>query len=194
MARSGRLCKCACSCVLRPGQLSTCRIMLFDQLASRTQTHFCVSAGFCKASVSQSQRGCANACSAERMYMYLHVHFCMVAGFCKASVWQSQKGCGIAQMCGQQSCSLKRLSLRSVNVHMSADHSLHGCRLAQKLVYGKIREALGVRRCVVSGGGSLQPHLDEFYEVLDLTVLNGWGLSEVCCCSGPADTAGHSLK
>lgn len=46
-------------------------------------------------------------------------------------------------------------------------------------MYGKIRGALGVKRCVVSGGGSLQPHLDEFYEVLDLTVLNGWGLSEV---------------
>ncbi len=52
-------------------------------------------------------------------------------------------------------------------------------RLAKKLVYGKIRGALGVSKCVVSGGGSLQPHLDEFYEVLDLTVLNGWGLSEV---------------
>ena len=46
-------------------------------------------------------------------------------------------------------------------------------------MYGKIRGALGVSKCVVSGGGSLQPHLDEFYEVLDLTVLNGWGLSEV---------------
>ena len=53
------------------------------------------------------------------------------------------------------------------------------CRVAKKLVYGKIRGALGVSKCVVSGGGSLQPHLDEFYEVLDLTVLNGWGLSEV---------------
>ena len=53
------------------------------------------------------------------------------------------------------------------------------CRLAHKLVYGKIQEALGVRQCVVSGGGSLQPHLDQFYEILDLTVLNGWGLSEV---------------
>ncbi|DBA75756.1 hypothetical protein WJX77_002081 [Trebouxia sp. C0004] len=51
-------------------------------------------------------------------------------------------------------------------------------RLAKRLVYGKIRGALGVSKCVVSGGGSLQPHLDEFYEVLDLTVLNGWGLSE----------------
>lgn len=53
------------------------------------------------------------------------------------------------------------------------------CRIAKKLVYGKIRGALGVTKCVVSGGGSLQPHLDEFYEILDLTVLNGWGLSEV---------------
>lgn len=53
------------------------------------------------------------------------------------------------------------------------------CRIAKKLVYGKIRGALGVSKCVVSGGGSLQPHLDEFYEILDLTVLNGWGLSEV---------------
>lgn len=63
-------------------------------------------------------------------------------------------------------------------------------RLAKKLVYGKIRQALGVSKCVVSGGGSLQPHLDEFYEVLDLTVLNGWGLSEtspVLACRGYTD-------
>ena len=60
------------------------------------------------------------------------------------------------------------------------------CRLAKKLVYGKIRAALGVSKCVVSGGGSLQPHLDEFYEVLDLTVLNGWGLSEVRCSLTPS--------
>jgi len=50
--------------------------------------------------------------------------------------------------------------------------------LAGKLVYGKIREALGVKRAVISGGGSLQPHLDDFFEVIGLTVLNGWGLSE----------------
>lgn len=36
--------------------------------------------------------------------------------------------------------------------------------LCQRLVGGKVRAALGIRRCVVSGGGSLQPHLDEFYE------------------------------
>lgn len=54
---------------------------------------------------------------------------------------------------------------------------LRRCRLASKLMYGKIRAAVGVRRAVVSGGGSLQPHLDDFFEVIGLTVLNGWGLS-----------------
>ncbi|GLI62125.1 hypothetical protein VaNZ11_004661 [Volvox africanus] len=50
--------------------------------------------------------------------------------------------------------------------------------LASKLVYGKVREALGLRKTVVSGGGSLAAHLDDFYEALGLTVLNGWGLTE----------------
>ncbi|GIL51023.1 hypothetical protein Vafri_6984 [Volvox africanus] len=50
--------------------------------------------------------------------------------------------------------------------------------LASKLVYGKVREALGIRKTVVSGGGSLAAHLDDFYEALGLTVLNGWGLTE----------------
>lgn len=50
--------------------------------------------------------------------------------------------------------------------------------LAGRLVYGKIRVALGVRRAVVSGGGSLQPHIDDFFEAVGITVVNGWGLSE----------------
>ncbi|KXZ51078.1 hypothetical protein GPECTOR_14g62 [Gonium pectorale] len=62
--------------------------------------------------------------------------------------------------------------------------------LASKLVYGKIREALGVRKTVISGGGSLAAHLDDFYETIGLQartrqrwrgwkwVLNGWGLTE----------------
>jgi long-subunit acyl-CoA synthetase (AMP-forming) len=33
-----------------------------------------------------------------------------------------------------------------------------------------VREALGIRRTVVSGGGSLAPHLDEFFEMAGLTV------------------------
>ena len=51
------------------------------------------------------------------------------------------------------------------------------------LVYSKIRAALGISRAVVSGGGSLPPALDDWYEAIGLPVLNGWGLTEV----GPAD-------
>lgn len=50
--------------------------------------------------------------------------------------------------------------------------------LAHKLVYTKVRAALGVRQTLVSGGGSLAAHLDLFYEVIGLPVLNGWGLTE----------------
>ena len=42
----------------------------------------------------------------------------------------------------------------------------------------QIREALGIRKTVISGGGSLATHLDDFYEAVGVTVLNGWGLSE----------------
>jgi len=50
--------------------------------------------------------------------------------------------------------------------------------LAQKLVTSKIKTALGVRKCVVSGGGSLAPHLDDFFEAVGIPVLNGYGLTE----------------
>lgn len=50
-------------------------------------------------------------------------------------------------------------------------------RLAGRLVYQKIRDALGIQQAVVSGGGSLQPHLDDFFEAVGITVVNGWGLS-----------------
>lgn len=39
------------------------------------------------------------------------------------------------------------------------------CRLAQLLVVPQIRAGVGVRRAIVSGGGSLAPHLDDFFQV-----------------------------
>ena len=51
-------------------------------------------------------------------------------------------------------------------------------RLSQLLVIKKIRAAVGVRRVLVSGGGSLAAHLDDFFEAVGLPVLNGWGLTE----------------
>lgn len=38
--------------------------------------------------------------------------------------------------------------------------------------------ALGIRKTVVCGGGSLAPHLDDFFETIGLPVLNGYGLTE----------------
>lgn len=61
----------------------------------------------------------------------------------------------------------------------------------------QIREALGIRKTVISGGGALAAHLDDFYEALGLPVLNGWGLTETspvlaCRRSQPPDEVGVS--
>ena len=42
------------------------------------------------------------------------------------------------------------------------------CRLAAAIVYGKVRAALGIQRAAISGGGSLAPHLDDFYESVSI--------------------------
>ncbi|QLL29540.1 AMP-binding protein [Thermosynechococcus sichuanensis E542] len=51
--------------------------------------------------------------------------------------------------------------------------------LGEKRVYSKIREATGGEiKQVISGGGALAPHLDTFYEAINLEVLVGYGLTE----------------
>ena len=51
--------------------------------------------------------------------------------------------------------------------------------LAGKLVYEKIREATGGKmKYVLSGGGSLAMHLENFFEITGLQVLVGYGLTE----------------
>lgn len=52
-----------------------------------------------------------------------------------------------------------------------------GHQLAKILVFRKVRKEMGVQKAVICGGGSLAPHLDDFYESLDLPVINGWGLT-----------------
>lgn len=52
-------------------------------------------------------------------------------------------------------------------------------RLAQKMVYLKIRAATGGHiKQVISGGGSLAGHLDTFYNVIGVSLLVGYGLTE----------------
>jgi long-chain acyl-CoA synthetase len=51
--------------------------------------------------------------------------------------------------------------------------------LGNKLVYQKVREATGGKlKQVISGGGSLAKHLDDFFEIVGVEVLVGYGLTE----------------
>ncbi len=52
-------------------------------------------------------------------------------------------------------------------------------KLADKLVYRKVREATGGQiNQVISGGGSLARHLDTFFEIIGIEIWVGYGLTE----------------
>nr|WP_279401680.1 AMP-binding protein [Piscibacillus salipiscarius] len=52
-------------------------------------------------------------------------------------------------------------------------------KLADRLVYQKIKKKLGGRlRGMVSGGGTLNPELAKFFWAIDLPLLEGYGLTE----------------
>lgn len=52
-------------------------------------------------------------------------------------------------------------------------------KLADKLVYQKIKEKLGGRlRGLVSGGGTLNPEIARFFWALDIPLMEGYGLTE----------------
>ena len=52
-------------------------------------------------------------------------------------------------------------------------------KLGDSIVYKKIREATGGDiNFVVSGGGSIADHLEDFYEIIDVAILGGYGLTE----------------
>jgi long-chain acyl-CoA synthetase len=54
---------------------------------------------------------------------------------------------------------------------------LHG--LGDRLVYKKIRDGVGGNvKYFVSGGGSIAEHLEDFFEVVGLEILGGYGLTE----------------
>lgn len=52
-------------------------------------------------------------------------------------------------------------------------------RLGDAIVYKKVRAATGGNiDFVVSGGGSIAEHLEDFYEIIGVTILGGYGLTE----------------
>ncbi|MEO1145209.1 MAG: AMP-binding protein [Cyanobacteria bacterium J06638_22] len=51
--------------------------------------------------------------------------------------------------------------------------------LGDRIVYKKIRAGVGGKlKFVVSGGGSIAEHLEDFFEIVGVTILSGYGLTE----------------
>ena len=52
-------------------------------------------------------------------------------------------------------------------------------KLGEKLVYAKVREATGGNiKHVISGGGALPGYIDNFFEIVGVEILQGYGLTE----------------
>lgn len=65
----------------------------------------------------------------------------------------------------------------SASVQATALAPIHA--LGEKIVYRKVREATGGQlKQVISGGGSLAMHLENFFEIVGVEVLVGYGLTE----------------
>ncbi|MBD0312603.1 MAG: AMP-binding protein, partial [Microcoleus sp. T3-bin5] len=65
----------------------------------------------------------------------------------------------------------------SASIQASALLPLHA--LGEKLVYNKVREATGGKiKQMISGGGALPKHIDDFFEIIGVEILQGYGLTE----------------
>lgn len=68
----------------------------------------------------------------------------------------------------------QKLSAQLQSLLLAPLHSL-----ADSIVYCKIRAATGGEvKTLISGGGSLARHLDDFYEIIGISLLVGYGLTE----------------
>ncbi|BAZ53281.1 AMP-dependent synthetase and ligase [Nostoc sp. NIES-4103] len=65
----------------------------------------------------------------------------------------------------------------AASIQASALFPLHA--LGERLVYAKVREATGGEiKYVISGGGALPKHIDNFFEIVGVQLLQGYGLTE----------------
>ena len=64
-------------------------------------------------------------------------------------------------------------------------------RLADRLVYSKVKDRLGGRlRLGISGGAPLAKEIAEFFHSIDILIVEGWGLTE-CTTAASVNRPGH---
>jgi long-chain acyl-CoA synthetase len=105
--------------------------------------------------------------------VYEKIHAAVVAGFDERTGverrivdWALHVGYRVSRL---------RQAKRRVPPLLAAQH-----RLADRLVYSKVKERLGGRlRVANSGGAPLSRDIAEFFHALDILVVEGYGLSEV---------------
>jgi long-chain acyl-CoA synthetase len=74
-----------------------------------------------------------------------------------------------------KAASARRRAGRSLGPWLGLRHAI-----AEKLVFSKVRERLGLDKCrfLVSGGAPLSPEIAEFFHAVGLLILEGYGLTE----------------
>ncbi|MDZ7962064.1 MAG: long-chain fatty acid--CoA ligase [Aulosira sp. DedQUE10] len=73
-----------------------------------------------------------------------------------------------------ESSAMERLAAKIQATALSVLHAL-----GERLVYAKVREATGGQiKQVISGGGALPKHIDTFFEIIGVEILQGYGLTE----------------
>ncbi|HEU5371093.1 MAG TPA: long-chain fatty acid--CoA ligase [Gaiellaceae bacterium] len=105
--------------------------------------------------------------------VYEKIHAAVVAGFDERTglerrivAWALRVGYRVSRL---------RQAKRRVPPLLAVQH-----RLADRLVYSKVKERLGGRlRIANSGGAPLAREIAEFFHALDILVIEGYGLSEV---------------
>ena len=114
--------------------------------------------------------------------VYEKVHTAVVAKF-DAETGAKRKLIDWALRVGREVSVLRRAG-KPVPRGLALQH-----RLADRLVYGKVKERLGGRlRLAISGGAPLSPEIAEFFHAIDILLVEGYGLTE---CTTAASTNTH---
>ncbi len=114
--------------------------------------------------------------------VYEKIHTAVVAKF-DAETGLKRKLIDWALDVGRRVSALRRAG-EPVPGGLNAQH-----RLADRLVYSKVKERLGGRlRLAISGGAPLSPEIAEFFHAIDILLVEGYGLTE---CTTAASTNTH---